>query len=490
MYSQGKKALNILILNILKEHSDSEHHLTQQDIIRLLKSTYYIECDRRSVKNNVLSLIDLGYDIDLEDGYFLAAREFEDAELRLLIDSVLFSTSISQSQSRELIRKLCSLSSVYFRSKLPHIRSLGSLRHSDNKQVFYTLDTLNDAISEKRKISFLYNDYGTDFRLHPKREKPFIVNPYHLVANNGRYYLICNYDKYDDISHFRIDKMTEVTMLPDSAKPLESLPGLRDGLNLPKHMAEHVYMFSGPAVNIRLRTARSMMSELVDWFGHDFHVVPLENDMLEVRLSCNAMAMKYWALQYGLRVEILEPESLRNEVRDAAKTILRKYEPKPPVLTTLCYIEKDGQYLMLHRTKKENDMNGGKWIGIGGKFETGESPEDCLRREALEETGLTLRSCRFRGIVTFLYGDVTEYMHLYTSSEYDGTLTDCDEGELQWVPVDKVLDLNLWEGDRIFLRLLLERDSFFSLKLVYDKEQRLVSAALDGKAVPLPLSEA
>lgn len=138
-------------------------------------------------------------------------------------------------------------------------------------------------------------------------------------------------------------------------------------------------------------------------------------------------------------------------------------------LTTLCYIENDrGEYLMLHRTKKQNDLNAGKWIGVGGKFEADETPEECLLREVYEETGLTLTHYRFRGIVTFLSNECEgEYMHLFTADKYEGTLCDCNEGELAWVPKNDVLKLNLWEGDHIFLRELLENDRFFSLKLSY-----------------------
>ena len=150
-------------------------------------------------------------------------------------------------------------------------------------------------------------------------------------------------------------------------------------------------------------------------------------------------------------------------------------------LTTLCYPQRDGQYLMLHRTKKEHDENRDKWIGIGGKFEPGESPEDCLLREAKEETGLTLTAWRFRGIVTFV-SDVwgTEYMHLFTASDWTGELKACDEGELAWIDRGKLHDLTLWAGDRIFLRLLEKDAPFFSLKLVYEGEE-LVRAVLDGK---------
>lgn len=152
-------------------------------------------------------------------------------------------------------------------------------------------------------------------------------------------------------------------------------------------------------------------------------------------------------------------------------------------MTTLCYLERGDEYLMLHRTKKQNDENHDKWIGVGGKFEAGESPEDCMRREILEETGLTVADYRYRGIVTFV-SDIyeTEYMHLFTVTDWTGEARECDEGELAWIKKQKLFDLTLWEGDRIFLRLLQEDTPFFSLKLTY-KGDELQEAVLNGKKI-------
>ncbi len=155
-------------------------------------------------------------------------------------------------------------------------------------------------------------------------------------------------------------------------------------------------------------------------------------------------------------------------------------------LSTLCYIEKDGKYLMLHRNVKKNDVNEGKWIGVGGHFEKDESPEECLLREVKEETGLTLTSYQYRAMVTFVSGNgVTEYMSLFTADGFEGELIPCDEGDLEWVEISRIEELNLWEGDLIFHRLLLERDTFFSLKLVYDGHDKLIYAALDGESIGL-----
>ena len=141
-------------------------------------------------------------------------------------------------------------------------------------------------------------------------------------------------------------------------------------------------------------------------------------------------------------------------------------------LTTLCYIEKDNKYLMLHRVKKENDLNHDKWVGVGGKFEPDETPEECMLREVREETGLTLTRYQFRAILTFLSDEwETEYIHLYTASEFTGTLSECDEGNLEWIPKSEIDKLKLWEGDKIFFQLLRETEDFFSLKLRYEGEK-------------------
>lgn len=155
-------------------------------------------------------------------------------------------------------------------------------------------------------------------------------------------------------------------------------------------------------------------------------------------------------------------------------------------LTTLCYIEKDNKYLMLHRIKKENDINHDKWIGVGGKFEWGESPEECMLREVWEETGYTLTSWQYRGIITFVLGeDTVEYMSLFTADGFEGKPIDCNEGVLEWVEKDRISELNLWEGDRIFFRLLEEQKEFFSLKFVYNKQDILEQAVLDAKELEL-----
>ncbi len=326
MYATGnKKMLNMLILEILRMYSDENHALTQQEIIKLLKQNYGMECDRRSVKSNVESLKEMEYDISMDKGYRLMSREFDDSELRILIDSVLFSKSISTKQAKDIIEKIRKIGSNYFNAKVSHVSNLPDIHRTKNKQAMYALDTIKDAISVKKKISFIYNEMRTDLKLHPKRQEPYIVNPYQIVANNSRFYLIGNYDNYDNITHIRIDRMTDVRMLDEKAKPMKQIPELANGFNLPNHMAEHIYMFSGKSIPVKLKTTADMLTQLTDWFGGDFRIIERNGDEVIIRVTCNEKAMRYWALQYGPYVEVLEPLSLREQLKNDIEEMGKKY---------------------------------------------------------------------------------------------------------------------------------------------------------------------
>ena len=325
----NKKNLNLIILKILWEHTDETHPLMQQEIVKLVKREYGLEIDRRSVKNNVDALRELfegtSYEISTEGGYRLSGREFDDSELRMLIDSVLFSKTLSNNQAKTLIQKLKKLSNRYFNVKVKHICNLPELQHSDNKQIMYNIDALNDAIALKKKVSFVYNEYQTDFKLYPKKTQKYVVNPYQMVASNGRYYLIGNYDKYDDISHYRIDKITDIKILDERIKDVKLVPEMEKGLNLPKHMAEHIYLFSGKSENIKFLADKNLMTELIDWFGKDFRILKETENQLLISIRCNVKAMRYWALQYGPYVEIVEPKTLRKQLIEDIESMYSRY---------------------------------------------------------------------------------------------------------------------------------------------------------------------
>lgn len=323
---QDKKALNMLILEILEQYTDSDHPLTQMEIVDLLEKNYGVPCTRQTVKNNLMLLGEMGYEISMEGGICLMSRQFENAELRMLIDSVLFSRTLSGKQAKQLIEKLTGLGNKYFRAKVKHVCHLPKLIHSDNKQVLLNLDVLNDAIEQGRKVRFTYNSYGKDFQLHPRRKKPYIVNPYQMLANQGRYYLLCSYDTSNRLSHYRLDYMTKLEMLDAKVEPMDQMEDFVQGYSLPKHMAEHIYMFSGPSVQVKMRVSEHMIGALIDWFGKEFRIVQEEADKLIVSVACNKLAMRYWALRYGEYAEILEPESLRDDIREVVDCMASSYQ--------------------------------------------------------------------------------------------------------------------------------------------------------------------
>ena len=333
-YGTGnKKCLNILILEILKNYSDEEHHLTQQEIMRKLKTDYGIEkTDRRTVRANVKSLFDLGYDIygadedeaNEKDGYYLRDREFEDAELRLLIDSVLFSKTVSDGVAKRLIDKLKGFGNKYFDAKVSHVKPTPVLNRTDNKVVLINVGEINEAIDKKKKIRFKYNKYGIDFKMHDQG-KEYIMNPYQMVASNGHYYLLGNIDKYDNVTYYRIDKMTNVEILNEKIKPQKDVKGIEGHLDLPRHMAEHIYMSYGDSVTANIKTDVGMMDSLVDWFGKDFRIVEANGDDIIISVKCNEKALKYWALQYGTHVEVIAPASLRKDITEMIDEMSEKY---------------------------------------------------------------------------------------------------------------------------------------------------------------------
>lgn len=347
----GKKMLNICILDILRRYTDSEHTMDQKDIIAKLKEDYDVTVDRKSVKANLTCLVDYGYDIGFDETVRKRAdgseeilmsnwhynHEFTDAELIMMSDSILFSKAIPEGQARQLIDKISGLSNIYFKNSMKHVSSLPGLEHTSNKQTLLAVELIDEAITGGKQISFVYNDYGEDAGLHPRREEPYIVNPYQLVANDGRFYLVCNYDKYDNLSNYRVDKMTQVKMLDTPVKPPQKVAGMENGLNLPKHMAEHIYMFADEPQTIVLRVNRSAVSDVVDWFGKGFMVIDesiartydgfreTDGDVVYMRLSCAPKAMLHWAMQYGPVVEVIYPDELRKEIGQTIKRMNDMY---------------------------------------------------------------------------------------------------------------------------------------------------------------------
>ncbi len=340
MYTkQPKKMLIINILDILKKYTDEKHRLSQSDILKILKEEYGMEVNRKSIKPNIMNLIEYGYDINYREVArkgnepmltdFYMNREFTDEELRILIDSLLFSKYIPYNQCKELVEKLEGLSNEYFAYRIRHIRNLPE-NMPENKELFYIISVLDEAIANKKKVIFHYNEYGTDKKLHIRLRddgKPaeYVVNPYQMVATNGRYYLICNYDKYDNVSNYRIDRITDIRLTDDKVKPQKNVKGLEKGLDLPRHMAEHIYMFSGESATVVFRADKKIVSSIIDWFGRDISFFDEDEKEVSVSVYVNLDAMKYWIMQYSGHVRVLGPQSLVDTIKADLEEIYNKY---------------------------------------------------------------------------------------------------------------------------------------------------------------------
>lgn len=351
MYTQQPKKLMIInILDILRRYTDKKHRLSQKQIAEILKNEYQMKADRKAIKRNLMNLIDFGYDIEysetvrmtlnaetgkLEESYILSdfylRREFDDSELRLLIDSLLFSRHIPYSQCKALVEKLEGLSNIYFRSRVKHIVTMPEDK-TDNKQIFLNIELLDEAISHNRKVSFKYAEYGTDKKMHPKKRadgvvREYLISPYQMVAKEGKYYLICNYDPYNDISNYRLDHIRDLKILDEPAKPFETLQGANgQRLNLAEYMKEHLYMFSGETVRVKFRITKQMIGEVVELFGKDIAFSDENGDGITVTVHTNELSAEQFAKTYLPDVMILEPQKLAERVRNCMEEMLLRYQ--------------------------------------------------------------------------------------------------------------------------------------------------------------------
>jgi len=341
---QPKKLLIINILDILRKYSDPDHTLSQKDIADILQTEYDMTADRKAIKRNLMNLLDFGYALNYSESIrrnkngeeetiytdWYLEREFTDAELRLLIDSLLFSKHIPSKQCRELIGKIEKQSNVYFQSKVRHVQSLSN-DQPQNTELFYTVEILDEAIEKNKQVVFRYVDYGTDKKQHYRsyhngEPREYLVNPYQMVAANGKYYLIGNLEKYNNVSHYRVDHIKDIKILESRAKPQKKVTGLEHGLNLPKHMAEHIYMFSGESQKVIMRTTPQMAGELLDWFGNGVTFTDETETSVLAHVTVNLGAMRYWALQYAPYVTILSPQSLVDSIKQDLKAASQRYE--------------------------------------------------------------------------------------------------------------------------------------------------------------------
>lgn len=320
-----KKLYILYILEILKRYSDADHRLTQQDIIRYMEKDYGAVCDRKTISRNIGDLMEAGYEIEHDrQGYYFDGRTFEDSELRLLIDSVMASRYIPKKHADDLVSRLIEQSGVHFKKRIRHIYSLDNMERAERNELFWNLECIGDAIEDNRQIAFYYNKYGEDKKLHRTTERKHVVNPYYITIANGRYYLVGNNDKYSDITHFRMERISDVEILEDIRRPKEEITDFKGGQGLSKHMLEHVYMFSGPSVRVMLKVGADGINDCIDWLGRDVGIRK-EDDFFIVDTVTNKQAIKYWAVQFGEKVEVLSPPDLREDIRRMVEAMCEKY---------------------------------------------------------------------------------------------------------------------------------------------------------------------
>lgn len=344
-----KKLLILNILEILRKYTDENHRLGQKEIIDILKKEYDMSVDRKAIKRNIMDLIDAGYDIEytetvrmtpnkktgeMEESYvwsdFYYENEFSNSELRMLIDSLVFSRHIPYSQRKELVEKLEKLSSVYFKPSIKHIVTATDY-NLDNKELFYTIDILDEAITAKKKVSFNYYEYGTDKKLHCRKTsdgtvREYKINPYQMVAKEGKYYLICNNDKYMDVSNYRVDRIANIKILDEDVKPFKSLRGANgQPLDLQKYMDEHVYMYASDTVKAKFRVSKALLSDVVDMFEKNLKFSDESSAYVTVNANVNEISMFQFAKNYSNDVVVLEPKSLIEKLKEDAKQTLNIY---------------------------------------------------------------------------------------------------------------------------------------------------------------------
>ena len=342
--TQPKKMLILNILQILKDHTDSvdpDHRLTQKQIMEHLERDYDMIVDRKAIKRNLADLIDAGFPICADETHrsmkdaktgepdenimyskFYYEHDFTDGELRLLMDSVLFSKSIPSGYAKELITKIGKLGSRYHAKRSPHLLPVKTSARMPAPEVFLTIEELEQAISGHKEVSLIENRYGKDRKLHPVHTEPVIVLPKQLIAANGYYYLIAYTDNHK-IQHYRIDKLSRVKILPQSSSVSET-QRIRS-VDLQDYIDSHVFMSEGTPIDITLRIDNEMFDTVVDSFGGNFRIMQENGISSILTLRSTAFDMYQWALIHGDHAEILEPQSLRDKLCRTTEKMHRTY---------------------------------------------------------------------------------------------------------------------------------------------------------------------
>lgn len=327
MSAEPKKLALLRIWQILQKHSDYDHPMTQEDIIKYLESDYGIEMERKAVGKNIADLRDAGIDIgSRRAGSYINSREFEDSELKLLIDGVLQSKHITARHSKDLIEKLCGLSNKYFRSHVKNVYSVNDWSKTENQALFYNIDVVDEAIATGKQVQYDYNKYGVDAKLHKSSFQR--VSPYQLILHNQRYYLMGYSDYWGNMTFHRLDRISNMRLYDKPATPITSVKGYENGIDFKQIASTMPYMYTDTPERIEFIADEFIVDQIVDWFGKDIRmsVLPDNDKKVKVELVASPNAMEHWALQYLNYVEVTKPESLRGRIKESLKKATEIYE--------------------------------------------------------------------------------------------------------------------------------------------------------------------
>lgn len=324
---EPKKLALIRIWQILKEYSDCDHTLTQDDIAQHLVSEYGIVIERKAISRNISLLKEAGIEIESRRaGSYLAERAFEDSELKLLIDGVLCSKYITAKHSKDLIDRLCGLSNKFFRSHVKNVYSVNEWSKTDNQALFYNIELVDIAIEQNRRIAYDYNKIGIDKKLHKSSYQ--VVSPYQLILHNQRYYLMAYSEYWGNMVFHRLDRVTNMKLTEDKATDLQTIPGYKNGIDYKKISSEMPYMYSDEPERIDFVADAIIVDQIIDWFGNDIRIAKSSDNENQVIVSVisSPNAMEHWAMQYANYIEVVSPETLRVRVKNSLENGLKKYK--------------------------------------------------------------------------------------------------------------------------------------------------------------------
>ncbi len=313
---EPKKLALLRIWQILRQHSDYDHPLKQEDIINYLDKEYGIQMERKAVGKNIADLRDAGIEIgSCRAGSYIDSREFEDSELRLLIDGVLQSKHITAKHSKDLIERLCGLSNKYFRSHVKNVYSVNDWSKTENQSIFYNIDVIDEAIATGKQVQYDYNKYGIDAKLHKSSFQR--VSPYQLILHNQRYYLMGYSSYWGNMTFHRLDRITNMRVYDKPATPITSVKGYENGIDFKQIASTMPYMYTDAPERIEFIADEYIVDQIFDWFGTDIRMSKLPDDdkKVKVELVASPNAMEHWALQYLNYVEVTKPESLRKRIK-------------------------------------------------------------------------------------------------------------------------------------------------------------------------------